>query len=58
MKIIIDSREPENFLTLIKDNVNKSIDLDISTQNLDIGDFHIYRNNDDEYPSIIIEESK
>jgi hypothetical protein len=37
MKIIIDSREPENFLSLIKDNVNKSIDLDISTQNLDIG---------------------
>ena len=55
MKIIIDSREPENFLSLIKENVNKSIDLDISTQNLDIGDFHIYRNNDDEYPSIIIE---
>jgi ERCC4-type nuclease len=55
MKIIIDSREPENFLSLIKENVNKSIDLEISTQNLDIGDFHIYRNNDDEYPSIIIE---
>ena len=55
MKIIIDSREPENFLSLIKENLNKSIDLEISTQNLDIGDFHIYRNNDDEYPSIIIE---
>lgn len=55
MKIIIDSREPENFLSLIKENVNKSIDLEISSENLDVGDFHIYRNNDDEYPSIIIE---
>tara|TARA_B100001287_G_C22647912_1_gene513700 strand:+ start:476 stop:1228 length:753 start_codon:yes stop_codon:yes gene_type:complete len=55
MKIIIDSREPENFQFLIKENVNKSIDLEVSTENLDLGDFHIYRNNEDEYPSIIIE---
>ena len=44
MKLVIDSREPEKFYTEIKNNLNQEINIEIVRDNLDVGDFHIYKN--------------
>jgi len=54
MKLVIDSREPEKFYTEIKNNLNQEINIEIVRDNLDVGDFHIYKNNKD-LPDFIIE---
>lgn len=54
MKIIIDSREPEQLITYFKSLVDLS-NIIIETDNLDIGDFQIYKNENSELPDIIIE---
>tara|TARA_Y100000389_G_scaffold100958_2_gene97706 strand:- start:2142 stop:2957 length:816 start_codon:yes stop_codon:yes gene_type:complete len=55
MKIIIDSREPNALQNLIKEKINKNIELEIIIKNLDLGDIQIFRNNSDIIPSLIIE---
>lgn len=55
MKIIIDSREPIALQNLIKEKINKNINLQIIIENLDLGDIQIFRNNSDIIPSLIIE---
>lgn len=55
MKIVIDCREPDNLKSLIKDKIDKSLNLEILVENLDIGDIQIFRDNFQQTPSIIIE---
>lgn len=50
MKLVIDNREPLELINLIKSNLNINVEL----SNLDIGDFHIYEDNNID-PIIIIE---
>ena len=54
MKLIIDYREPEKFYKEISNKLNKEIKIEIVRENLEIGDFHIYKNNN-KLPDFIIE---
>jgi ERCC4-type nuclease len=54
MKILIDNREPDSLVDLIKNNVEKFLNINIEKKNLDIGDFQIIEENNN-IPSIIFE---
>ena len=53
MKIVIDYREPEEFYTELS-NLGKSKDIIIEKSNLEIGDFHIFKDDQSNF-SLIIE---
>ena len=54
MKIIIDNREPDELKECIRELCNKNNNIEIQTDNLDLGDFLIYKNNL-QIPDVIIE---